>query len=129
MNSKSTLRPYQNEIITRLNSQWEDGTRRVMIQMPTGTGKTEVFAAIVKRYLQNHDDQVLILVHRKELVEQIMERMKKFDIASTRIQAGFRSDVTKRVFVGMVQSMKKRMGVLENVGLIIIDEAHHFVAK
>lgn len=129
MNSKSTLRPYQNEIITRLNSQWEDGTRRVMIQMPTGTGKTEVFAAIVKRYLQNHDDQVLILVHRKELVEQIMERMKKFDIASTRIQAGFRSDVTKRVFVGMVQSMKKRMGVLENVGLIIIDEAHHSVAK
>ena len=129
MNPKSTLRPYQNEIITRLNSQWEDGTRRVMIQMPTGTGKTEVFAAIVKRYLQNHDYQVLILVHRKELVEQIMERMKKFDIASTRIQAGFSTDVTKRVFVGMVQSMKKRMGVLENVGLIIIDEAHHSVAK
>ena len=44
----NTLRPYQNEIITRLNSQWEEGTRRVMIQMPTGTGKTEVFAAIVK---------------------------------------------------------------------------------
>lgn len=129
MGSKNTLRPYQNEIITRLNSQWEDGTRRVMIQMPTGTGKTEVFAAIVKKYLQSNDDQVLILVHRKELVEQIMERMKKFDISSTRIQAGFKSDATKRVFVGMVQSMKKRMGVLENVGLIIIDEAHHSVAK
>jgi|GEM_PF-5066997 len=129
MNSKSTLRPYQNEIITRLNSQWQDRTHRVMIQMPTGTGKTEVFAAIVERYLRDHNDQVLILVHRKELVEQIIERMKKFEIASTRIQAGYRSDTTKRVFVGMVQSMKKRMGALKNVGLIIIDEAHHSVAK
>lgn len=129
MDVKNTLRPYQNEIIAKLNSSWGNHSRRVMLQMPTGTGKTEVFSSVVQSFLRQNRKDVLILVHRKELVDQIILRLRRFDISSSRIQAGYTTNKGNRVFVGMVQSMKSRMERVSDIGLIIIDEAHHSVAK
>jgi type I site-specific restriction-modification system R (restriction) subunit len=58
----------------------------VMVQMPTGTGKTYVMAAVVKWFLDNHDtDEVWIVAHRRELVEQMQQTLDRFCLSCPRI--------------------------------------------
>ena len=72
------LRPYQVEMKQNVFKEWQNGNKSVMMQMPTGTGKTMLFASIIKDLWDNSYDKrnmkrFLVLVHRKELVEQIQE--------------------------------------------------------
>ena len=60
------LRSYQREMKHRLYEKWWGGIRSVMVQMPTGTGKTYLMAAVVR---ENAADGVLVVTHRIELVE------------------------------------------------------------
>ena len=66
------LRDYQQEMKLRLFKEWEFH-RSVMVQMPTGTGKTHLLAAVVKEFLCGigTGTRVWIVAHRRELVEQI----------------------------------------------------------
>ena len=68
------LRDYQQEMKLRLFEEWELH-RSVMVQMPTGTGKTHLLAAVVKEFLCGGGVgmRVWIVAHRRELVEQIEE--------------------------------------------------------
>ena len=68
------LRPYQTDGIYKIFNCWKSGKRSVLFQMPTGTGKTVLFSQIVKLGFDN-DRRILIVVHRKELVEQITEKL------------------------------------------------------
>ena len=61
------LRDYQIDICTRVSEAF-DKHRSVMVQMPTGTGKTVVLASLVS---QLKNENVLIVAHRRELIEQI----------------------------------------------------------
>ena len=63
------LRDYQQEMKLRLFEEWELH-RSVMVQMPTGTGKTHLLAAIVREFLCGSGSRVWIVAHRRELVEQ-----------------------------------------------------------
>lgn len=124
------LRDYQTKAINNILESFNDYDS-VMLQMPTGTGKTTVFSELVKRWIREikPNQRVLILVHRKELVDQAIERLKRSGVLSSRIQSGFKSDLIKQVQVGMVQSMRKKERMPQNVSLIIIDEAHHTPAS
>lgn len=77
------LRDYQIDICSRVREAF-DKHRSVMMQMPTGTGKTMVLATLVQQFLHdNTDSAVVIVAHRKELVEQIQNTLKKFSFSKT----------------------------------------------
>ena len=71
------LRDYQQEMKLRLFEEWELH-RSVMVQMPTGTGKTHLLAAIVREFLCGSGSRVWIVAHRRELVEQIEETVSRY---------------------------------------------------
>ena len=77
----TTLRDYQQDIVVRVQKEWESH-RSVMVQMPTGTGKTHVLASIVAGF----SGKVLIVAHRRELVEQIRETILKWRIENEKLK-------------------------------------------
>lgn len=123
------LRDYQIEICEKVNEAFGKH-RSVMMQMPTGTGKTVVLASLVKQYL-NRDAvcAVLIVAHRIELIEQTGAFLSHFGIDYGVIAGGKRPTVFKRVMVASVQTLSKKLDLDFNPSLVVIDEAHHALAK
>ena len=124
-----TLRPYQTEGIRDIFDAWNPLTQNLMnvlFQMPTGTGKTTVFSEIVRRARLRHK-QVLIVVHRKELVEQIAERLAHFQVDAGIISGSIKPDKDKAVQVATIQTLSKRD--YPDADIVIIDECHHAKAE
>jgi hypothetical protein len=71
MTSALTLRPYQQEAITAIQRALERGVRRPLIVLPTGTGKTSCFSALIAR----RGGSALVLAHRDELLRQAAEKI------------------------------------------------------
>lgn len=127
------LYPYQAEMKHTVFSMW-DTMDNVMVQMPTGTGKTILFASIVRdlcNYIQRNrlHSHVLILAHVRELITQAQDKLKKRGIESGTIMSGIPQDLRKIVQVASIQTFmstrnRDRMEQ-ENFDFIIIDEAHH----
>ena len=123
------LRDYQIEICEKVNGAFE-AHRSVMMQMPTGTGKTVVLASLVKQYLNRDADcSVLIVAHRIELIEQTGSFLNHFGIDYGVIAGGKRPAVLKRVMVASVQTLSKNLDIDLSPSLVVIDEAHHALAK
>ena len=172
------LRDYQAEMLDRLLCAWQK-SQSVMVQMPTGTGKTVLMAEVIRRSLipasegqtrweiadQVRDEggesfsgerlgvsgitvnchlstvncqlsprgRILIVAHRRELIEQISETLRGFGIDHGLILAGKEIDETKAVQVASIQTLSLRIGqpsaLTLNFSLIIVDEAHHAIAK
>ena len=119
------LYDYQKDMVQRIEEAFK--TRQsVMVQMPTGTGKTILLAEVVKsEKLKGKNPCVWIVGHRRELVEQIEETLaKQLDSSLFTLH----SSLKPRVF--SIQWLSKHYHELEErPSLIIIDEAHHAVAK
>ncbi len=117
-----SLHDYQNDIKSRLAEAWREH-RSVMVQMPTGTGKTHVLAAVVRDFLAEVDDGVVwIVAHRRELVAQTEETIARYGIAESNV----------RVRVLSIQWLSRRwtgMEAGERPSLVIVDEAHHAQAR
>ncbi len=120
------LRPYQSQGIHDIFDKWRSGMRSVLFQMPTGTGKTVLFSEIVKKGY-DHNRKILIVAHRKELIEQIVRKLflKQVDVGV--IIAGKKADYSMIVQVASIQTLTRREHPEAN--LIIIDECHHAKAK
>jgi len=117
------LRDYQikltDDVIRKLSK------RKVIAQLATGGGKTVCFSSITKRYIDKHEKSVLILVHRKELLQQTRRSLHNaFNLDCQVIIAGMKSIPYSKIYVGMVETVKRRIDQLHNIGMIIIDEAH-----
>ena len=122
------LRDYQVEICEKVNGVFE-AHRSVMMQMPTGTGKTVVLASLVKQYLNRDADcSVLIVAHRIELIEQTGTFLSHFGIDYGVIAGGKRPAAFKRVMVASVQTLSKNLDIDLVPSLVVIDEAHHALA-
>ena len=123
------LRDYQIEICEKVNEAFRKH-RSVMMQMPTGTGKTVVLASLVKQYLNRDADcAVLIVAHRIELIEQTGAFLSHFGIDYGVIAGGKWPTVFKRVMVASVQTLSKNLDIDLAPSLVVIDEAHHALAK
>ena len=123
------LRDYQIEICEKVNEAFK-AHRSVMMQMPTGTGKTVVLASLVKQYLNRDADcAVLIVAHRIELIEQTGAFLSHFGIDYGVIAGGKWPTVFKRVMVASVQTLSKNLDIDLAPSLVVIDEAHHALAK
>ena len=82
------LREYQTEAIDNLRASLQQGSKSPLLVMPTGAGKTVVFAEISKRLRQNKHN-VLILVHRKELIDQASKKLKAIKVTHGIIAANY----------------------------------------
>ncbi|HAC66129.1 MAG TPA: ATP-dependent helicase [Cyanothece sp. UBA12306] len=123
------LRDYQINLIQDIYQQWKEGNTRVLAQLPTGAGKTICFAAIAREFACR-SEKVIILAHREELVLQAADKLRKITEQDVGIiKAKYRPNYSLSVQVASVQSLVRRASVIEKVGLVIIDEAHHSTAK
>ena len=101
----------------------------VMVQMPTGTGKTCVLTAFVAEWLSQHEGQVWIVAHRRELVEQITDTWHR-TLAQLDCLTGAKAVEAARVKVYSIQWLTRHYAEqTEAPSLIVIDEAHHAVAN
>ena len=103
----------------------------VMVQMPTGTGKTYVMAAVVKWFLDHYaEGEVWIVAHRRELVEQMQQTLERFCLDYGEKESTLKAKVRVRVL--SIQWLTRHAEELEKggslPGLIIVDEAHHAIA-
>jgi len=118
------LRDYQERSTVAVAQKLASGKRKVVFQLATGGGKTIIFSAISKRYTDKNEKSVLILVNRKELLQQTRRTLyNAFDMHCQVIVAGMKSVPYAKVYVGMIESTIKR--IPGDVGLVIIDEAHN----
>ena len=101
--------------------------RSVMAQMPTGTGKTYLLTAVIDSFVNNNPmEKVWIVAHRKELVSQIDETVRKFHSYS----ASNTSSLLSSVKAMSIQWLMRHYDEIEKEpGMIVIDEAHHALAK
>ena len=101
--------------------------RSVMAQMPTGTGKTYLLTAVIDSFVNNNPmEKVWIVAHRRELVSQIDETVRKFHSYS----ASNTSSLLSSVKAVSIQWLSKHYDEIEEEpGMIVIDEAHHALAK
>ena len=101
--------------------------RSVMAQMPTGTGKTYLLTAVIDSFVSNNPkEKVWIVAHRRELVSQIDETVRKFHS----YYASNTSSLLSSVKAVSIQWLSKHYDKIEEEpGMIVIDEAHHALAK
>lgn len=118
------LREYQQTFTDNLSRALATH-RKVCAQLATGGGKTVVFSAISSRYTSKQPKSLIILVHRKELLLQTRKTLyNAFGIDAFLITAGVKYIPPARVYLGMVESVNRRLNKLQNIGMVIIDEAH-----
>lgn len=129
------LRPYQQQMKEEVYSLW-DKMDNLMIQMPTGTGKTIVFTSIVRdiqRWCKAHslESKILIVAHRKELITQASGKLK--DIPHGIIMSGKKQEMQHMVQVASIQTFMscRNYETMRHYrfDFIIIDEAHHSIAS
>lgn len=130
------LRPYQREAIEAVIAARRDGVRRMVLALPTGAGKTVIFAELIRR--ARHP--VLVLAHRDELVVQARDKIEaalrrdRDDRRTVAIEQGTASAPRDAaVLVASIRSLHEgRIGRVlagRDVRLVIYDECHHAVAN
>lgn len=126
------LRPYQQKARDRIHAEWDAGHTRTLLVLPTGTGKTIVFASVAADQVRA-GERVLILAHRGELLEQAADKLQRSTGLVSAVEKAESTclDSWFRVVVGSVQTLQ-RTARLERFpqdyfGTIIIDEAHHAI--
>ena len=137
---KFKLRDYQQAAVSALLSPPEGVTRSLAI-LPTGTGKTVVFSALIDQFLKK-GERALVLAHRGELLKQacatisnsttsLHVELEQADTFASRGDAASSSEKDRSVVVASVQTLKgKRLAEWDPASfrLVIVDEAHHATA-
>jgi len=121
------LRDYQQQAISDLRSAMQQGARAPLLCLPTGGGKTVILATIATQAAARGRN-VLILVHRRELIHQTSSKLAWVGLDHGIIAAGIPSS-DHAVQIASVQTLARRLSRLDwQPTLIIIDEAHHATA-
>jgi ATP-dependent helicase IRC3 len=128
------LRPYQAKALGQILACKDRGLSRVLVVMPTGTGKTTLFSALIGEFYREHGAPSLVLAHRRELLDQAAVRIQKQNAQlSVAIESQLKFGASNEdVLVGSVQALgrehtKRLQGWAP--GCLIIDEAHHAAAN
>lgn len=126
------LREYQTEAKNKVYRAFKSGVKRVMLQLPTGAGKTILFTSIVRDAVERKK-RAWVLVHRKELIEQTVQKAAKYGLTFSVIQADAVYRPLERYQVASVQTLVRRIEKFKKStfkpDLIICDESHHSTAS
>lgn len=110
------LYPHQQKLINKTREAFSQGYKAPCVVSPCGSGKSVMISEIIKLMTDNKK-QVLFLVHRQELKDQIANTLKKFNVNMLFVN------------LGMVQTIVKKLDRIKKPELIITDEAHHSLAN
>lgn len=110
------LKDYQQELVDKTREEITEGAKGVLVQSPPGSGKSIVIAEIAKLTIQN-GGRVLFIVHRKELIDQIIETFNQHEVNMD------------KVTINTVIKTRNRLGTFSTPTIIITDETHHSRAK
>lgn len=128
------LYDYQFEDIKRIFDCYEQNGQgyNLLYQLPTGGGKTVIFSEIAKQFIKKSGKKILILTHRIELSKQTSGMLHEFGVVNKVINSQVKELPNQdeyQCFVAMVETLNNRLQddnwKLENLGLVIIDEAHY----
>lgn len=139
------LRDYQEEclkeVVRYFSGNDREKTNRQLIALPTGTGKTVVFAQLSTPKMMRPESKLLVLVHRDELVKQAVDKISKVHGDKLEFEGGVsigvekaenRASLEDKVVVASVQSLSRETRLLrfpqDHFKIIVIDEAHHATA-
>ena len=138
LNTSNTVRKelysYQKKGMDKIFEALERAkeNHNLLYQLPTGGGKTVIFSEIARRYIAENQKKVLILTHRIELCVQTSTMLDGFDVKNKIINSKVKdlSDQNEYMcFVAMVETLNNRLQDekidLEDIGLVIVDEAHY----
>ena len=130
------LRDYQQQLLDQAEAALQSRDARVMLQLPTGGGKTHIAGALLRRWLHNGRKAVW-LTHRTELADQTCGILAKAGVSAIRPDWKQDSDVPSFpncAVILMAQTVSNRnkkkniWGLYGNADLLVVDEAHHAVA-
>lgn len=121
------LRPYQNQLANDIRGAFGSGANRPLAVSPTGSGKTVLFSYITSQVLKR-GSRVIIVAHRREILDQISATLKRVGVPHGFIQAG-KSTSNQPAMVASIQTLARRLDTIPAPDLVIIDEAHHSVSK
>jgi superfamily II DNA or RNA helicase len=117
------LRPYQREAVAAVENDLPSW-RRVLVVMPTGTGKTITFAENIRLAVER-GERVLVLAHRRELIEQTVRKLRDLGIAAG-VERGPQRSHGEPVIVASVQTAQgDRLATFGRFDLVVVDECHH----
>ena len=124
------LRPYQLEAKTAIFEQWDQGIKKTLLVLPTGCGKTIVFAKVTEECVRQ-GKRVLIMAHRGELLDQAADKIMQATGLGSAVEKAEETCLGSwfRIVVGSVQSLTRPQRLAkfkqDYFDTIIIDEAHH----
>ena len=117
------LRPYQSRDIKRIRAAFTR-SRAVLYQLPTGGGKTVIYAAAARLAVER-GGRVLILEHRRELVEQAVAALRRLNLTVGITAAGVDDPAPDApIRVAMIQTLARRGASAFDPTLVVVDEAH-----
>ncbi len=115
------LRPHQILAVDGIQEEYGNGNKSVMLCMPTGAGKSHVFAHIGER-VANKGKTAMVLVNRRELLEQAEEKFKELGIQPSIIMSGYKQTHKSSIYIASVDTLKNRD--YPKLSMLFVDEAH-----
>lgn len=138
MSQHIILRPYQREAIDAVQTAWAEGMQRPAVVLPTGAGKTCVFSRMAAEHVAAKGTRVVILVHRDELADQTLNKLKQTEPSLFTGKVKAQADnIAADVMVCSVQTLARETRLHRlvdsqktcgRIGLVITDECHHAAA-
>ena len=124
------LRPYQTKCLEAILTAFDSGKRSIGVSLPTATGKTILFCALIRWVVKQGRKKCLIIAHREELVRQPVERMADVwnDHPGIGVIKAKRFEPDNQIVVSSIQTLCRRLDRLPSFDLVITDEAHHLSA-
>ena len=120
------LRPYQLKLREDLRAEFRRGKKRVLAVSPTGSGKTTVFAFVVRGAVEK-GLRTYVVAHRSEILDQISATLGRVGVEHGFIQSG-KNAYPRQAMVASIQTLARRMTETPVPDMVIIDEAHHGVS-
>jgi len=122
------LRQYQVDIISQARELMRQGVRSVLIQSPTGSGKTLLTAKMIGT-AREKGLSAWFTVHRRELIRQSILAFDKVGIPHGVVSAGWITDLRHSIQIASVQTLMRRHNRMRAPKLIVVDECHHIAAR
>jgi superfamily II DNA or RNA helicase len=124
--TRPRLRRYQIDDLNKIIAAFNGGTRRVLYQSPTGSGKTVLFSDLIQQ-VADAGERALVLGHRDEIVQQVSTSLRDLGVRHGIIAPGY-DETPHRVQVASVMTAVRHLDRLPQPTLLVIDETHHAAA-
>jgi DNA repair protein RadD len=118
------LRPYQTQLIKEARKQMLAGNRSILIQSPTGSGKTILTAHMFKT-CESKKMKSVFVVHRRELIKQSILAFSSIGIKAGVIASDFPMNNKALTQIASIQTLIRRLKYFRKFDMIVFDEAHH----